>query len=658
MGRGSRAAALLMALYSGALSAGVPPPEPLLDEMFQDHAVLQRDRPIPVWGGARANEKLSVAVDGAAVATRADATGHWKALLPALPAGGPHVLTVSTDAGARRTVTDLLVGDVYLCSGQSNMELSVQHSIDGAREAAESANDSIRLLSVAHASHPAPLSHFETPVAWTAAAPASVRDFSAACYYFARELQKTVPVPLGLIHSSWGGSRIEPWLSEAGLRSVGGFDHSLELLHGYAVDAAAGNARWGAEWQTWWHAHAEPDSAPWNAAAGPDWHAVPEPMRDWKTWGVPELASHDGMVWFRRSVTLSAAQAASAATLSIGAIDEIDETWVNGRPIANSFGYGTERTYALPAGVLRAGENVVVINVLSTWDAGGMYGPPDHLALRFADGSAVPLGGDWRYQLVPERMGYPPRAPWASVNGQTTIHNAMIAPLGPYGLRGVLWYQGESNTDDAGHYQALLTGLMGDWRRQFGNTTAFLIVQLPNFGAPVIAPAESGWADLREAQRRAVAADGNAALAVTIDLGDPRNLHPPDKQAVGARLARAARHLLYGEAVSASGATPRAARRDGAHVIVALDALEGPLSTYSAGRPTAFEVCAAARGSCRFVDAAAQDRTVVLDAAGIPATRVRYCWGDAPLCNLYDRSGLPVGPFEISVTVEPGSVTR
>ena len=287
-------------------------------------------------------------------------------------------------------------------------------------------------------------------------------------------------------------------------------------------------------------------------------------MRDWKTWGVPELANHDGMVWFRRAAALSKSQAASDAWLSIGAIDEVDETWVNGRPLANSFGYGTERTYAVPKGWLHAGDNSIVINVLSTWDAGGMYGPPEHLALRFADGSTVPLGGHWRYQFVPETMGFPPRAPWESVSGLTSIYNAMIAPLGPYGLRGVLWYQGESNTGEADRYQSLLAGLMADWRREFGAELPFLIVELPNFGAPSAVAAPSSWADLREAQRRAVAADGHAALAVTIDIG--RSARPASAEQAGGRRAAGARRKALGVrriplAVGPYGARSAAERR-------------------------------------------------------------------------------------------------
>jgi sialate O-acetylesterase len=645
----SAAACLAAASLAVATPCAAAPARPLLDEMFQDHAVLQRDRAIPVWGEASPGEELTISLNGARAKAIADAEGHWQAQFAAMPAGGPYRLTAQVQGGAEQSIADILVGDVWLCSGQSNMEFPVANSLNAAREIATSANDQIRVLSVAHATYPTPLKHFQNAVAWAAAGPTTIRDFSAACYYFARDLQKSVHVPMGLIHASWGGSRIEPWMSEAALRAIGGFDVGLDVLKIYSGDARAGNERMGALWEIWWRLHAAAESTPWKAVAVGDWREVPEPMRDWKTWGVAELANHDGMVWFRRAATLSKSQAAGDAQLSIGAIDEVDETWVNGRPLANSFGWGTERTYAVPKGWLHAGDNSIVINVLSTWDAGGMYGPPEHLALRFADGSTVPLGGHWRYQFVPESMGFPPSAPWVSVGGLTGLYNAMIAPLRTLGLRGVLWYQGESNAGEADHYQALLAGLMTDWRHQFGIDLPFLIVQLPNFGAPSPVTAPSAWANLREAQRRAVAADNNAALAVTIDTGEAQDLHPPNKQAVGMRLARAAGHLVYGEPLSPSGPTARAARTNGGRTLVSFDDVEGVLVAYGAQRPIGFELCGEGAESCRYVDAALSGSDVLLEAANVSDTRVRFCWGDAPVCNLYDKSGLPAGPFQIAI---------
>ena len=258
----------------------------------------------------------------------------------------------------------------------------------------------------------------------------------------------------------------------------------------------------------------------------------------------PISATHDGMVWFRRSFSLTPAQAAGPATLSLGGIDEVDETWVNGRVIRNTFGWGSPRTYQLPAGTLRAGDNVVVVNVLSTWDAGGLMGPADAIALTLHDGMRVPLGDKWRYRTVPLGMGRPPRAPWETIAGLTTLYNGMIAPIGPYGLRGVAWYQGETNADAPAGYEPLLGGLMASWRSQFGADLPFLVVQLPNFGAVPTKPTEANWSEIREAERRAVAADRHAGLAVTIDIGEPDNLHPGNKRDVGRRLARAARHVI------------------------------------------------------------------------------------------------------------------
>ena len=640
----------LLILFSATLSVTPLRANALLHEMFQDHAVLQRDRPFQFWGDAQPGERVTVSINAESARARADASGHWHAELPSLPAGGPYKLEARGSSGATESLNDILVGDVYLCSGQSNMEFPMANVLNASREIGAAGNDSIRLLSVAHASSASPLSHFQAPVAWRAASPATVRDFSAACYFFARELQKSVHVPLGLIHSSWGGARIEPWISAPALRQVGGFNDALDLLALYSQDKDAGTRHLGVVWEDWWRAHAPPGSTPWKSIADANWRDVPAPLRDWNTWGVPELVNHHGLLWYRRTFTLTPEQAAGGGSLSLGAINQVDQTWVNEKPIGNTFGYNAERTYQLPAGSLRAGENSLVINVLTTWDAGGLLGPEDHLALRLGDHSEISLGAGWRYQLVPDSMGYPPRAPWESVAGLTSIYNAMIAPLASYGIRGVLWYQGESNADEADHYQALLAALMRDWRSRFGAETPFLIVELPNFGVMPSTPGSSSWANLREAQRRAVAADAHAALAVTIDVGDARELHPPDKQAVGARLARAARHLIYGEPVSASGPVPRAARLAGSQVQVSFEDVGGGLVTYSANRPIGFELCGSETNDCHYVDAVLESNQVMLDTSGVPhPSRVRFCWGDAPICNLYDKLGLPAGPFELEI---------
>lgn len=622
-----------------------------LGPLFQDHAVLQRDQPIPVWGTAGPGDEVTVSFAGSQAIARADASGRWAATLPAIAGGGPHGLEVRTTSGATRTLSDILVGDVFLCSGQSNMEFGVAQSRGGEFVAARSANDKLRLLTIAHAARSQPAAAFERAPAWQNVEPQSLRTFSAACYFFGREVHEAQKVPVGLVSAAWGGSAIEPWIGERGLRAIGGFDARLDMLQVFARDEERANQSYGQLWEDWWRHHGASAGAPWKPEDPGPWSDVPG-LWNWKTWGVPALASHDGMVWYRRSVSLTPAQAAQAATLSLGGIDEVDQTWVNGRVIRNTFGWGTPRAYRLPAGVLRAGENVVIVNVLSTWDAGGLVGPADALALTFEDGTKIPLGDRWRYRAVPLATGRAPRAPWEPIAGLTTLYNAMIAPIGPYGLRAVAWYQGETNADDPTGYEKLLGGLMASWRSQFGTDLPFLIVQLPGFGAMPTEPTEANWSDIREAQRRAVAADGHAGLVVTIDIGERGDLHPINKRDVGRRLARAARHVVYGDAIAPSGPVPIAAHREPAGVVVTFADVERSLVSYSSHQAIGFELCGAGPGSCRFVAGDVDGTRVVLPVSAPAAsspTRVRFCWGPCPLCNLSDGSGLPVGPFEIPI---------
>jgi sialate O-acetylesterase len=642
--------AAVVALLAARPAQAIAQAAPLLDPLFQDHAVLQRDRPIRVWGMARPSERVTVRIDEQLVTATADASGRWTAELPPMRAGGPHKLEAIAASGPRAGASDILIGDVWLCSGQSNMALPVSRTVNAEAEIARSANDSIRLLTIAQAKSARPLAAFQSPIAWRTATPQSVRDFSGTCYYFARELMKTTRVPMGLIHASWPGSNIETWIGESGLRSVGGFDETLDVMRIYAGDSIAGNRRFGQMWESWWRT--SHGSSPWSddPTTAPGWRDAPDEMRDWRKWDVPELANHVGMVWFARTMSLTPEQARQGSAVSLGGIDEVDETWANGRAVGNTFGYGTERTYRLPAGALHAGDNVVVVNVLNTWEAGGMTGPASHVQLRFDDGSHLPLGGGWRYQIVPSGTAFPPRAPWDAVGGQTALYNGMIAPLGAYGLRGVVWYQGETNTGAADKYQALLAGLMRDWRGRFGDALPFLIVQLPNYGTVPKMPVESGWAALREAQRRAVAADRFAGLAVTIDLGESADLHPPNKQDVGVRLARAARHVVYGEPITPSGPVVSTAQRVGARVVVSFRDVDGQLLAHGGEGLVGFELCGAAKGSCKAANATLESGGVALELGGDwSPTRVRYCWGDSPVCNLYDRAGLPAGPFEVPI---------
>ncbi len=647
-----RMAATLLALASctGAAAARADDAAAaLLHPMFQDHAVLQRDQPIRVWGRARPGEQVTIALAGKRASARSDAEGRWEALLPALKAGGPHMLTASAGAITQR-VGDVLVGDVWLCSGQSNMELQVWRSLDARAEIAGAANDRIRLLTVPQVGSAAPLERFPDPVRWQAVTPDSVRDFSAACYYFARELQKTVEVPMGLINASWGGSRIQAWTRAGALRTTGHYDDELDVLALYADDPVAAVGRWGEVWGRWWRGRGDAVAGdePWSTAhaTGDGWRDAPRGLGAWERWGVPELAAYDGMMWYRTTVTLTARQAAQEAVLVLGPVDEMDMTWVNGRAVGSSYGAGAPREYPLPQGLLREGDNVVAVNVLDTYRDGGLSGPASAHALRLRDGTVVPLDKRWRYRSVPSH-DWPPRAPWQSAAGLATLHNGMIAPLGRYGLRGALWYQGESNTFEADRYGDLLRLLRRDWRDRFGERLPLLVAQLAGYGMPATRPGESGWAALREAQRRVADEDANTGLAVTIDIGDRYDVHPPNKQELGRRFARAARSVAYGEAVPPSGPRPLSARREGDAVVVRFGDIDDGLIAYGAQGPIGFELCGAQAGTCRYAEARIRGDEVILRAANAAdATRVRHGWADSPIVTLFDGAGLPAGPFE------------
>lgn len=623
----------------------------LLHDLFQDHVVLQREQAINVWGRAAAGESLTVTLADSSVQAKVDATGSWRASLPRMRAGGPYQLSVTAGSGEKQVVDDVMIGDVWLCSGQSNMVLQVHRALDSRSEILNSTNDSIRMLTVPLANDPAPQYGFAKPIQWLKASPTTVPEFSAVCLYFARELQKKDKVPMGLIAAAWGGSKIQSWMTEPALRSLGGYDGALDALALSGEDPIAATSQWATLWEGWWRERTKdrPGHEPWSAKPSGEWKPAPVERGYWEEWGVPELAKYDGMLWYRTNVTLTKSQAAQQATLALGRVDESDQVWINGR-LVGAAGPGSEKSYPLPPKVLRAGENTVVISVLDTYASGGLPSPVASRAIRFADGSSAVLDKEWRYQLPPANAAFPLRAPWEATAGLGVIHNGMIAPLSNLSVRGVVWYQGESNTDEGDQYQALLTRFMADWRAQFGANVPFFVVQLAGYGPAATQPTESGWAKTREGQRLAVKADPNAALAIAIDLGEYTDVHPANKQEVARRLARAARHVLYKDAAPPSGPVPVSVRREGDAVSVEFADVSGKLVAYSAARPIGFETCGAAAGTCEYAEATIQGQRVLLKSANSgTATRVRYCWADSPVCTLYDEAPLPAGPFQIEV---------
>jgi sialate O-acetylesterase len=644
--KASSGKAALLAL--GLVGAITPVTAAELAQVFGNHMVLQRDQAITIRGRGEPREEVTVTLADVARTGVADASGAWQVVFPAMPVGGPHRLTLGDVQSPTQAIDDVLVGDLWLCSGQSNMYFPVsQTSFDLSAETIR--HPMIRLMTVEQKSEALPQARFGQKPAWSVADSESVRDFSAVCYFFARELQRVHAVPLGLVHASWGGSAIEAWMSRDALEQAGGFDERLELLRSFVHDEQQAAARFAAGWEAWWRDTTPAADLPWQGTErdAADWSALPA-MRNWKTLGDPSLAEHNGMVWFRTSLRLTAEQARQEATLALGRIDEVDVTWINGRFVGTEFGWGTERTYGVPRNVLRAGENRIVVNVLSTWGDGGMVGPAEAVELRFAGGDVLPIAERWEYRKVPAEYGMPPRAPWEPIAGISGLFNGMLAPLEGLRFAGALWYQGESNAGDAAPYANLLSSMIDDWRKRFNESLAFLVVQLPNFGDLQAGPVESGWAAIRDAQRRVAVNDPLSGLVVTVDVGDYLDLHPPNKLAVGRRAADVARSMTLADDGVIDGVSPSRAVREGGEVIVVFDPAVDELVVIGDGKPAAFELCTAK--SCVYADARLDGHRVFLSAkAARAATRVRYCWADAPICNLYGASGLPVSSFELPI---------
>jgi len=619
----------------------------LLHPMFQDHAVLQRDRPIKVYGETVPGTAVMVMLGSANAQARAGSDGHWSASLPAMAAGGPYTLTATAN-GETRTASDVLVGDVFFCAGQSNMAFSQQQAQGAANDAPTATDGQIRQLNIPTAASATPRQTFAHTVRWVVGSPQTVGNFSASCYYFVRELKKTVNVPVGMVVAAWGGARVRNWLSESGLRQLGLDNDDLDMLALFRTDQQAALRLWGAKWESWWKAARPGDGRPWipdyNDAS---WRTAPPALGAWAMWNGTSPDGFVGQMWMRTTVTLSAEQAAKpGAVLDLGSVNEEDETWINGKDVGGS-SFANRTQHQVRPGVLKEGINVIATNIFCSWRNCGIRGPAENRAIRFADGTSVLLSNPWKYQEVSDTL-IAPQLPWGPTHGVTMDYNGMVSPIGAYRFKAAVWYQGESDIYFAQAYKRTLLAMMADWRRQFENPELpFLIVQLPNYGPTPARPAASVWADVREAQRQAALEDKHAAITVNVDLGDAGSLHLTNKKELGERLAIAARHLIYGERIPPSGPAVAGVARRGSDVVVAFRDVTGTLSGRS-GNPSGFELCGASQASCRWAESRIERSTVVLPDAG-NATRVRYCWGDSPVCTVSDGSGLPAGPFEEAI---------
>lgn len=644
---GATGAFALAAVGSSAAAAQGP----AFARIFGDHVVLQRDLPIATWGTAPPAAIVSVSLGRETVQVTASSSGKWRAELPAMAAGGPYALSASAN-GSTTTLNDILLGDVFLCGGQSNMELPMANATNAPMDVAFSANPQIRFANIVHDSSPVPREDFQTAPQWQVADAQTTGQASAVCYYMARTLHRQYKVPVGFVNASWGGSSIQSWIGGESMRKLGSYGQALGVVDAYGRDVAAGMRAEEERQEAWWTG-VDPAARAQRAWSGPEfndsnWPGM-EPAGRWSESGIEALGKHRGVAWFRTTVDLTAQQAAAVTQLLLGQIATADTTWVNGVRVGASTNWWSGREYTMPKGVLKAGSNVIAVRVLDDGNGGGLLSPASQRVLRTADGARIALPSRWKYQVGSHIKATQPPTPWEAPTSLTTLYNGMIAPLHGYKFKLAAWYQGEANAGAAREYRSLLPLLFADWRKTLAQPDLpFVVAQLTSFGSVATRPGYSAWAELREAQSAAVRNDPHAALAVTFDYGDRSDIHPAQKSIVGARLARAARVVAFGDKITAGGPQAVSARRSGKDIVIRFADTNGGLRTYSSDTAIGFEVCQ--DDACRYANASASGDMVRLHgAAKRRVNKVRYAWSDAPFINLFSADDIPANAFELDV---------
>lgn len=631
--------------------------QPYLHPAFSDHMVVQRGRPVAIWGWTRPGATVNVSMAGNSAAAVAAADGRWRATLPALPAGGPY--SIAIDGPERHTLDDVLVGDVWICSGQSNMEWPVSSSVDAQAEIAAAGNPRLRHIRIDKTISPTPR---DVPVSagWDVAAPATVGSWTAVGYFFGRDLQRRLDVPIGLVNASWGGTRVEAWTSREVMTALPGSTDDIKGL-----DELAGNfaelSRRRAEMRQAWDAGKvqlvalERDVAHQQRMSDPAfddsaWSEIRTPG-DWDSQGNRGVK---GEAWYRKTVEIPAAWAGKDLELSPGAADEIETTFFNGAKIGSTgavepfdtSAWNKQRSYTVPGALVKPGRTVVAVRVANLIGEGGLRANGDAAAMFLrpigaAAGDGLSLAGTWRFTFslrMVEPIG-------ANPNTASVLFNGMIHPLLGFPITGAIWYQGESNAGAAWAYRDRFPAMISDWRTRWGQGDfPFLWVQLANFRDPKTEPRTDDWAVLREAQEHTLRLPATGT-ALAIDVGDAKDIHPRDKQTVGARLALAARKVAYGEQLVHSGPRYAGMSVEGRAIRLRFD-LYGSSLAAKGGDLKRFAIAGADQ---KFTWAQARidgDSVIVSSDAVAAPVAVRYAFEINPEgANLYNRDGLPASPF-------------
>ncbi|MBE7173180.1 MAG: beta galactosidase jelly roll domain-containing protein [Williamsia sp.] len=616
-----------------------------VSKIFGDSMVLQRDRPIPVWGWADPNEKVTVQFHGQTKTVSADAGGKWKLLLNQEGAGGPYTLTVSGPSN-KISFSNILLGDIWVCSGQSNMEFALRGVTNAAAEIQAADFPQIRHFYLPKDISATPLDDLTYPGSWKPATPANAKDFTAVGYFFARELYQQLHIPVGLIHTSWGGTNIETWISREGLAGSSLFKDFMTTLPRLNLDSLT-NSRTEKVNQLVKQVQGSLPAAnaarAWKDPAYDD-HAWPQ-MQAPGLWEQQLLKDFDGVVWLRKTIAVSAANAGRPAELHLSTIDDSDDSYVNGQKAGSTKNeYSTKRVYRLPAGLLREGKNVIAVRVEDTGGGGGIYGDAKDLYITIGN-TTISLAGSWSFQVESVSRSAATIGPNSY---PSLLYNAMINPIIPFAIKGAIWYQGESNASRAYQYRQAFPLLINDWRRLWHEENfPFYFVQLASFKASGGTSAGgSTWAELREAQTMTLSLP-NTGMAVTTDIGETNDIHPKNKQDVGKRLAAVALHDTYHKTLVYTGPVYKSMITAGNKALIEFTQTgSGLVTKQSSPDVKGFEIAGTDQ---QFHPAHARIEgnkvSVYADEVATPAA-VRYAWADdAGQANLFNKEGFPAAPF-------------
>ena len=634
-----------------------------LNRLFSDHAVLQRQQELPVWGSAAPGAPVTITFAGQSCSTNASARGEWRVNLAPVDAGGPFTITAVSGAETV-TVHDVLVGEVWLCSGQSNMECPVYNpeywlyeSTSGKYEAAAADYPSIRLFTVENKPSQSPRTHVSGQ--WKVCSPKTVADFSGVGYFFGRTLYQHLNVPVGLIDNSVGGTPAEAWTSRDTLAStpviapiITSFDaylpqydrldreisEQLKKRDDFLKVIVTNNTGFARGW-----AGPEADTSAWQTLR------VPGPCA---------LNKDDGVLWFKRSVTIPARWYGKPLRLALGPVDNFDITYVNGVNVGETGSdipesWTVSRFYTVPAGIVTSSPLVIAVRVCDIINNGGLPGPATGLFLTAVNNpdDRISLAGTWltrKEVFLNETYAKPPYLIGAeNQEAPAVLFNSRVNPLIPFGLRGILWYQGESNAERAFQYRDLFPAMVRSWRALWGKPDMpFLFVQIASYLFQSNEPTQHNWAELREAQLLSLRELSNSAMAVTIDIGEDRNIHPHNKQAVGKRLSLAARALAYNEPIEYSGPLYRSMIIESNTVRILFDHCASGLCT-KADKPLKRFSIAGPDHVFKWASAKIDGNVVIVSNPDISQpVAVRYAWETNPEgCNLYNSEGLPASPF-------------